>query len=1428
MKIALYILILKFIFISGGEKLNINASRKSLFVTRAISNNYVLIFHPEYSVIRKIGEGENVINKISNPPFLFNGTFYPITYSDNDGKLRYIISPSSTESPSKFRIYYNPDSSNENCMTENRCIKENLFQEIQFSKLTSLSPIDENQFFASYVNITNNRCEFAIFDLSSNSHILLSENLNEVCSNPDQLNVYYIDNQYIYIKSNSETVESGTFDNTTKTLNKSSNQIKLGNGCENLSQLQVIKMGNNKYMNCFLNSNNDNVCCATGSFENGIYNLGTFKSDITCSNSKYFSMNILNNGLLMIGYPLNADQRYNFILYSDDRRVRYDSVFGDLTHPSKDFTILPNKNVYFIQYHGTCDSLHEKEYTSSLIPSSNGNCTDKSINVRIQNTNDYVKINIQNEDPEKIYFNNSDCKSYLYNFQSSVYSSVSLRTQYIFDNIYISQKYGIDCSNSYYSNNANFNSNNMFGSNYKVYCYIDITSCDYSCVSCNPNSISETRMNCVECIPSSPASNYYIFQKYSDSEPLGNCCENKDPYCSEYDINCKCSGCKDGFDLIDSECQINIKDKKILMNEKQTKIIELFNYIEFYGLKIKITRNNNFLGTISIKNSLTNAYDIIAENIIETNDIEYYATKKGEYSFTYFIEKDGKILSNTALVKIFVCKAGCRCEETVEKYECRECDGDIICEDIKVLNFNQIVNTQVNIINFNDYIKPDEPDLLDDKLIYIIYDNESIKGNLTVHDAQNDSLKTGFYTKEQIINYIKDLRDVNGGTYNFDYMIVDSSKTTKQSNIGTVTLIVCNNYCACDSTNYCLECLPNYYSYVNNLGELTCLIQCQPEYRLVKNTYICKDKVICPNEIAYRLNEEEDGCILNEIEILIERMDRINTVIADLDRKLEDDKYILEVYYTDKPFDKNSSVSDIDFSQCESILKKKGFIEEDESLIIAKVDFLKPNTTTREVQYQVYTKDGKKVNLDYCKDINIEIIYPIDNGTDINYDLAKEMSKDNIDIYNISDPFFNDLCFPYAVNGKDITLEDRKKEFYQNVNICKDNCKFNKMNYATDTVSCNCDIDSRSFDLTRTNTETNKFNVKNLFGNKNGKFSIKKLFGKIAGDTNLKISKCLNLFLKASDLRYNIGFIFGSFINGTSIISIIHFLFYGFDGIISQIHKILQKNDNIDKLINENNDKYEKNELDPDSKDIFQKKMLSIRAKSSLQIIERKNLYENLPYNFAIRKDKRSFLKVFKHNFIEKYPLVRIFQKLSYFEIININLIVYLTHLEIMFSINGILYLIPQISKDYYGQLKFTVSLLYSFFSFILGMLIYKFLKSIVLFSPIMETFVYEMKNNKSLTILTGHYLKCVKIKLFIFLVINFFVTVFFWYYMTVFCIIYRYSQEKWFLRGWISFFYTFLYCLFFSFLFTLFRFSAFDLKSRNLYNISLFIRQLF
>ena len=263
-------------------------------------------------------------------------------------------------------------------------------------------------------------------------------------------------------------------------------------------------------------------------------------------------------------------------------------------------------------------------------------------------------------------------------------------------------------------------------------------------------------------------------------------------------------------------------------------------------------------------------------------------------------------------------------------------------------------------------------------------------------------------------------------------------------------------------------------------------------------------------------------------------MDDISVIIANLNQILVDDKYILEVYYSNKPFNSDSTISSINFSQCETILKENGIISEYESLIITKLDILQTNTITREVQYQIYTDNGKKIDLEYCKDINIEIIYPIDDPYSINYEKVKEMSKEGIDIYNINDPFFNDICFPYSINGKDIILEDRRNIIYQNINICKDNCNYNKINYETKTVSCNCDTSYNYFDLTRTNTEKNKVNIKDIFSNK-----FKNL--------NINILKCFNLIMNFNNLKYNIGFVFGGIINISELIMIFILMYYGYD-----------------------------------------------------------------------------------------------------------------------------------------------------------------------------------------------------------------------------------------------------------------------------------------
>ena len=142
------------------------------------------------------------------------------------------------------------------------------------------------------------------------------------------------------------------------------------------------------------------------------------------------------------------------------------------------------------------------------------------------------------------------------------------------------------------------------------------------------------------------------------------------------------------------------------------------------------------------------------------------------------------------------------------------------------------------------------------------------------------------------------------------------------------------------------------------------------------------------------------------------------------------------------------------------------------------------------------------------------------------------MNEKGIDIFNKSDPFYNDICFSYNENGKDVILEDRKKDYYQNINFCKDNCKYNNINYNSKTISCDCDPPIEKFDLG--NNEIKK--KKNLIS------FIKSLFGNQLKNLNVEISKCYSIPFKLRNLRYNIGFIFGSFINTKEIVMLFFFL----------------------------------------------------------------------------------------------------------------------------------------------------------------------------------------------------------------------------------------------------------------------------------------------
>ena len=159
------------------------------------------------------------------------------------------------------------------------------------------------------------------------------------------------------------------------------------------------------------------------------------------------------------------------------------------------------------------------------------------------------------------------------------------------------------------------------------------------------------------------------------------------------------------------------------------------------------------------------------------------------------------------------------------------------------------------------------------------------------------------------------------------------------------------------------------------------------------------------------------------------------------------------------------------------------------------------------------------MDLSVCKE-NIKIMkYIGDVVEELDINSAMSLSKQGIDIFNANDSFFNDLCHKYDnVDGKDIIINDRRKDIYQNVTFCQDGCMYNGMDY--ELMIANCICDSSSLQGEKNITEDKKIDSETL----NFK-SITKSFISNLLDFNIDVIYCYNLVFNFKALIKNIGFI---------------------------------------------------------------------------------------------------------------------------------------------------------------------------------------------------------------------------------------------------------------------------------------------------------------
>ena len=151
----------------------------------------------------------------------------------------------------------------------------------------------------------------------------------------------------------------------------------------------------------------------------------------------------------------------------------------------------------------------------------------------------------------------------------------------------------------------------------------------------------------------------------------------------------------------------------------------------------------------------------------------------------------------------------------------------------------------------------------------------------------------------------------------------------------------------------------------------------------------------------------------------------------------------------------------------------------------------------------------KELDLSLCKDINTQIHYAIKNNTKLNKESITNFQEKGIDIFNLKDKFFNDLCYSYSDSNNDMTLEDRIKYLYQNYSLCEEGCTYNSIDLKNMNIACNCKIQS--------NDNTTSFNMTTLV------YEQPKDIGFF--DSNIGVVKCYKLVFSLNNKLNNIGFL---------------------------------------------------------------------------------------------------------------------------------------------------------------------------------------------------------------------------------------------------------------------------------------------------------------
>ena len=454
--------------------------------------------------------------------------------------------------------------------------------------------------------------------------------------------------------------------------------------------------------------------------------------------------------------------------------------------------------------------------------------------------------------------------------------------------------------------------------------------------------------------------------------------------------------------------------------------------------------------------------------------------------------------------------------------------------------------------------------------------------------------------------------------------------------------------------------------------------------------------------------------------------------------------------------------------------------------------------------------------------INTYLPYSIPDE-DLNlYIRLKELGYD---LYNPNDSFYRDICTPYTTdNKKDVLLSDRRFNYLKNISFCEEGCIYKTYDYINKRVQCECKIVNEIDN----NIDNIKFYSNLLLSN----------FFEIEKFSNIKVIKCFKLIFTKLGQIVNIGSYIFIILILIHIILLILFLQKGKKQLLNII-TIALRNNNIQNPIRKKiRNKSEKKNHINNNKIIINKKIiinnhyinikkqktnrymidksnnvLNINNSSKKNIssssasdknIKKKNTKNNknskffnnreyklegkkldkiyhdielnsLTYNEAIKYDKRTFFQYYCSLLRQKHLILfTFFSKNDYNLFIN-KLSFFIFSFSLYFAVNTLFFDDNTIHNLYEseGKLQFIYSILNIIYSTAISSIILFILKFFILSNKR----IFELKSFKKELLEFTNIVRNLYIKFIFYFIISLIFLIFFWYYVSIFCAVYKNSQ---------------------------------------------------